>query len=172
MLSKIEIRKEILKKRQNLSDSFIKSKSEIVVRELISLDIFKKANSIWLFASLPWEIDLISLIWKWKKNYYFPKVFWKDLCFWPVTNLDDLDIWSFWILEPKQVQNNVDLDLLIVPALAYTEDWKRIGFGKWYYDRYLINKNTYKLWVCFDFQIYDDFEQNNLDVWMDLVLVV
>lgn len=46
---------------------------------------------------------------------------------------------SFGVLEPEdgQVVKPDDIDLMIVPGIAFTLDGDRLGFGGGYYDRYL-----------------------------------
>ncbi len=169
--SKERIRSEILSLRSWLESCYISSKSNKIINKIIKLDQYKKAKKIWLYANMPWEVDLFELFNSWEnKIFYFPKVIWDNIEFWKVETLEQMQKWSYWIMEPVSIQKDVKLDLIIVPWLAFTLDWKRIGYWKWYYDRYLKNKEIYMLWVCFDFQIFDDLKQDRFDVIVDDVL--
>lgn len=170
-MKKSDIRKIVLKQRDLLSESYIALESKKIVETIKSLEKYKKAKKVWLFANLKWEIDLFGLLETWvDKIFYFPKVVWDNIQFWKVWKKDDLKKWSFGVLEPENIDLNVNLDLIIVPWLAFTQDLKRIGYWKWYYDKYLQSKDVYKIWVCFDFQVFDDFDQGVFDVRMDKII--
>ncbi|PLX05103.1 MAG: 5-formyltetrahydrofolate cyclo-ligase [Marinilabiliales bacterium] len=67
-------------------------------------------------------------------------------------------------------KNPEDIDVVIVPGVAFDLKNNRMGRGKAYYDKLLHNLNAYKLGVCFDFQLLDSIPVDELDVKMDLVL--
>ena len=65
----------------------------------------------------------------------------------------------FGIMEPVDKRNPVpseEIDLLLVPGLAFSETGYRIGFGGGYYDRYLAAYNGRTLSVLFPFQLFKD----------------
>ncbi len=61
-------------------------------------------------------------------------------------------------------------DIVIVPGVAFDERLYRIGFGKGYYDRFLVNTQAVKAGVCFDFQIVPDIGAQSHDVPMDIII--
>jgi 5-formyltetrahydrofolate cyclo-ligase len=64
------------------------------------------------------------------------------------------------------------LDLIVVPGLAFTAEGNRLGRGAGFYDRFLagIPANTVKVGVCFEFQRVSEVPQESHDVKMDAVV--
>ena len=65
-----------------------------------------------------------------------------------------------------------EIDLFIVPGRAFTQSGKRLGRGKWYYDRFLsqkIYKKSKKIGVCYGFQLLQDLQTEKHDINMDLI---
>ncbi|MBD5068827.1 MAG: 5-formyltetrahydrofolate cyclo-ligase [Lactobacillus sp.] len=77
------------------------------------------------------------------KVVYYPKTMPKrQMVFLPAKTEADFELSSFGILEPHydETKVNDNLDLLLVPGIAYALDsGLRVGFGGGYYDRYLKN---------------------------------
>ena len=46
----------------------------------------------------------------------------------------------------------------------------RLGRGKGYYDKLLIQCNAYKIGVCYDFQLIDKIPNEKHDVKMDMII--
>ena len=63
-----------------------------------------------------------------------------------------------------------NIDLAIVPGLAFDHLKNRLGYGKGYYDRLLCEMDAYKIGVCFRFQVFDKIPYTNTDVKMDLIV--
>ena len=72
--------------------------------------------------------------------------------------------------EPFTDYNSIDI--AIIPGLAFTQDGKRLGRGKGYYDRLLAQMpSVYKMGLCFPFQLVQDIPMNENDILMDEVFV-
>ncbi len=66
-----------------------------------------------------------------------------------------------------------EIDVFIVPGRAFTPDGKRLGRGRWYYDRFLSNKlykKSRKIGICFDFQILEDIPVQKYDILMNKII--
>lgn len=132
-------------------------------------------RTIFCFISSKDEIDtriFIDKSFKIGKTILVPKIINDEIKPVEIKSLDVLNVWTYGILEP--VSNNIynwKIDLAIVPGLAFTKFWKRIWKWKWYYDRFFAkNKDIYKIWICYDFQVLDDFETNGFDINMDEII--
>jgi 5-formyltetrahydrofolate cyclo-ligase len=69
-------------------------------------------------------------------------------------------------------QKPEQLDLIVVPGLAFTADGSRLGRGAGFYDKFLseIPGSTVKIGVCFEFQCLSEIPQESHDVKMDAVV--
>lgn len=155
---------------KELEEKNIKIKNKILKNHKVL-----KSKTIWFFVWWKFEVDtkeIIEELLKIWKEIYLPKVINEDkMIFCKIKSLNDLEVWKFNILEPKNSQEFSYIEAFLVPWLAFTKSWKRLWKGKWYYDKYfLVNKNNFKIWVCFDFQIFEDFESHEFDIWMDEVI--
>jgi 5-formyltetrahydrofolate cyclo-ligase len=63
-----------------------------------------------------------------------------------------------------------NIDLAIIPAVAYDFTGNRIGRGKGYYDRLLQNANIFKIGIVYDFQIMPAVPTTAYDQPVDIVI--
>lgn len=92
-----------------------------------------------------------------------------------ISRLDDcmpLIKGEYGIPEPKEIipLTMDDIELALVPGLAFSKKGERIGFGKGYYDRLLKGYNGTKIGICYDFQIFDELPSDENDIKMDLIM--
>ena len=79
---------------------------------------------------------------------------------------------AFRIEEPDG-DNTVDIsdiDLIIVPGVAYDRDGNRVGRGKGYYDRLLRRSTATTIGVCYDFQLFDEIDAEEHDIPVHFVV--
>ena len=82
---------------------------------------------------------------------------------------------AFGILEPgpdARLCSPGEIDLLLVPGVAFTCGGLRCGRGRGYYDRYLAQTafRGFRLGVCFAHQLIDALPAEAHDVTMDCVV--
>jgi 5-formyltetrahydrofolate cyclo-ligase len=65
-----------------------------------------------------------------------------------------------------------EIDLILVPGLAFSQDRHRLGRGGGFFDRLLAGaaKNAFKLGICFSFQLIDRIPTETHDIVMDAVV--
>jgi 5-formyltetrahydrofolate cyclo-ligase len=79
------------------------------------------------------------------------------------------------ILIPQSPRNELhlpdQLDLILVPGLAFSKDRHRLGRGGGFFDRLLAGRaaNAFKLGICFSFQLLDHVPTEAHDVLMDAI---
>ena len=128
-----------------------------------------------LFAPTPTEPDL-DLLWDLdlpaSHLVSYPRCEGGTLSFRPVSALSELVPGRFGIREPVAGPALAQLDLIVVPGLAFTAEGSRLGRGAGFYDRFLstIPATTVKIGVCFEFQRVSEIPQESHDVKMDAVV--
>lgn len=76
------------------------------------------------------------------------------------------------ILEPADT-NIIDpseIDLAIIPGMAFDRSYNRMGRGKGFYDRLLNSLHCKKIGIAFSFQIFDTIPCGDYDFPMDMVI--
>ena len=93
--------------------------------------------------------------------------------FYYIHSLNDLKEGTFHVLEPttNQIANIQDIDLMIVPMLAFDNQNYRVGYGKGFYDKYFAKGYLgYKLGLAFSYQKVDKIDINEYDLPLDEIL--
>lgn len=171
---KNKIREEIKQLKSSFTLEDLSKKSEEVISVLEILGIFQEAKNVFIYNSLPTEVDTSSLINNWsdQKNFYLPVVAGNDIVFRRYNPTTKTSISTFGIEEPVG-ENYTDykkIDLIIVPGIAFDRKMNRIGFGKGYYDRFLSTVKIAKIGICFDFQLFESIPSEDHDVKMDYII--
>lgn len=90
----------------------------------------------------------------------------------PYSSSKELQQGVFAIQEPR-TDSEVslsDIDLIIVPGVAFDELGHRLGRGKGYYDRLLQHTTTTKIALAYSEQIYESIPTELHDIKMDIVV--
>ncbi|MGH8022033.1 MAG: 5-formyltetrahydrofolate cyclo-ligase [Limisphaerales bacterium] len=156
-----------------------KSESEKLCALLRAHPFFQAARSILFFASLPAEPDLWPLLSETlagKKLVALP-CFDPDRQSYQPRHVTDVRVGilsgKFGIREPPDscvaIPTN-ELELVLVPGVAFGMDGHRLGRGKGYYDRLLQNFTGRKIGVAFDEQLVEAVPSAENDVRMDLIM--
>lgn len=85
----------------------------------------------------------------------------------------DLREGAYHIMEPvgEMFTDYQQIDVVLVPGVAFDADGHRLGRGRGYYDRFLKTVGTVsKIGVCFDFQKVQEVPVGPDDVMVDLVV--
>jgi 5-formyltetrahydrofolate cyclo-ligase len=137
--------------------------------------LFPGKRIIALFAPTLTEPDL-DLLWDLglpgSHLVSYPRCEGGTLTFRPILTLSELVPGRFGIREPVAGPNLAQLDLIVVPGLAFTAEGSRLGRGAGFYDRFLstIHATTVKIGVCFEFQRISALPHESHDVKMDVVV--
>lgn len=159
--------------RQMLSQEEKMSAAEEVFSRLEQTAAFLMAEKVLMYHSLPDELCTHSFLKKWasKKNFFLPRVNGVNLDILPYDE-SRLELGSFHIEEPSgsDTVNADEIELIVVPAVAYDRRGNRLGRGKGFYDRLLATTRATKIGVGYEFQLLDEIPSEPHDVPMDYVI--
>ena len=157
-MNKDDIRRRIKARKTLLSESEKLSAAERVFEMLEKTADFIISNKILMYHSLPDELSTRAFIKKWsgRKKFYLPRVNGLNLEILPYQE-SRIALGSFHIEEPTGTDlTNVDeMEMIVIPGVAYDRRGNRVGRGKGYYDRLLSGTKARKIGVAYDFQLVD-----------------
>ena len=153
-------------------------KSLEILNNILSLSQIQTAKFILCYASYKSEVmtgKLIEELLKKEKQIYLPKVSGEEMDFYHIASLEDLTEGYKGIPEPstncsdiftKNVwEENKDNVVMLLPGAAFSETGARIGYGKGYYDRYLMRiPCTERIALCYEMQIVEMIPADNFDI--------
>jgi len=175
---KKRLRKDIRQSLKKYSSEKREDMSQKIMEKLEKSPFFQKAKTIFIYWSLPDEVQTHNFIKRWmaKKKFILPKITGSQLELREFTGEANMETEkTFQIAEPTGplVSNPSQIDLAIIPGMAFTLQGARLGRGKGFYDRTLplINK-AFKLGVAFPCQIVNDLPTNGNDVFMDQIITL
>lgn len=161
-LTKAQIRSKILLRLKIQEEKDRTRKSRLITDKLLRNKVFKKAKIVMFYIAFGGEVNTESMIREAKK---IGKVICVPMCrkdkeIMQPARLEDhakLKKGPYGVCEPvaEILVKPKDLDLVIVPGLAFDKKGNRLGRGKGYYDRFLgsLSNKTHSIGLAFDFQI-------------------
>jgi len=161
-LTKAQIRSKILLKLKTQKEEYRNQKSKVIKDKLLRNKVFKKAKIVMFYIAFGGEVDTEEMIKEAKKagKVICVPICKKDRETMQPAILDEhakLIKGLYGVLEPVAHGTicEQDLDLVIVPGLAFDKTGRRLGRGKGFYDRFLnlLPKDTPSIGLAFDFQI-------------------
>ena len=179
--AKDQIRLEVKAAKKTLTDSFKIQQAKIVFSKIEQTPEFKQAKTILMYWSLPDELPTHRWVKKWShsKEILLPAIRNNQLVVGRFFTEVQLMKGVFNVMEPhlETVENanpssdcTKQIDLAIIPGIAFDKQKNRLGRGKAYYDKFLRNKNMLKWAVGFDIQLYDTIPAAAKDVKMDRII--
>lgn len=163
-------------KRKALSPALYAEKTERIHQKLSDLKQYKEAEDILFYLSKEDEIETKGLITKALqdgKNVYVPCIQGDQLIICPLTKESTLQTGPFGVLEPVNKEDCThpkQLDLILVPGLAFDERGHRLGYGKGYYDRFLKETEAFKIGMAFTEHVLKELPIEPHDVPLDLII--
>lgn len=173
-MNKAELRKYIRELKGQHKATAPKD-SALVMQALEADAHFQAAQTVLMYYSLPDEVDTHAFIEKWcqKKRILLPVVVGDELELRLFTSANKLQTGSFGIAEPTGTlfSDYSQIDLVIVPGVAFDQSGNRLGRGKGFYDR-LLSKlpNAYKTGLCYPYQLVAEVPTESTDIQMNSVI--
>ena len=170
-MKKEQVREIGLTKRKNIVNKEIKS--EIIVHKIKALKRYQESRVVALYKNLPDEVCLDALLNLEEKIFLLPRVAKNDIVFIRIDNNTKFERSAFKVLEPVMYEKNIwhdNIDLILVPGVAFDRAKNRIGYGKGYYDRFLKMSSAFKVGICFSEQVVDKISIDCHDIPVDLII--
>lgn len=181
MPTKEEIRKIVAERKQAVSDT--REMSQAVVDRFMLLSELETCHVIMTYVDFGKEVrtvPLISSLLNQGKQVVVPYCERGEIQLFLLKNLNELAPGYFGILEPKIELRRLsehkirreELQLIIVPGIAFDSNGGRIGRGKGFYDRFLKKQHGDAITVgfSFDFQVFDEVPMFENDHYLDVIV--
>lgn len=174
-MRKDEIRQRIRARKALLSDEEKRTAAARVFETVQHMAAFTLARRILMYHSLPDELSTREFIDRWhgRKEFFLPRVNGLNLEILPYER-SRMHLGAFQIEEPDgdDTASIDDIDLVIVPAMAYDRHGNRVGRGKGYYDRLLstASRTLTTIGVGYGFQLVEEIDADPFDIPVDFVV--
>ncbi|WP_457601139.1 5-formyltetrahydrofolate cyclo-ligase [Hydrogenivirga sp.] len=175
LTAKEDIRKELLQRRVKLPSDIKQEYDLSIINNLKTLPEYSSATEVMLYCSIKGEPDLSPLFEELAeegKNLVLPRVKGSELELVRVGAPLCLTDGTFNIPEPAsgEIISPEELELVVVPGVAFDRQGYRVGFGKGYYDRLLERVRAPKIGVAYSFQVLDSVPRDSWDRPVDILV--
>jgi 5-formyltetrahydrofolate cyclo-ligase len=157
--------------------------SERIVRRFMDLPEYEKAGTVMFYVDVRDEVrtrQALPEALASGKRIVVPYCLDGELELFWLENMDELELGMYRILEPKVELRDVaakrltptDLDLVMVPGVAFDRNGGRTGHGKGYYDKLLqhARKDAPLIAMSFECQLFEEIPAESHDIFMDKVV--
>ncbi len=182
MLDKQKLRQQIRAKRAKLTPELRQQAAKKIANRIVKTEIFKNSKSIAAYIAVQGEADSFPLMqhaWAANKICYLPILTAeRKLLFAKYEPNDPLINNRYNIPEPQPTNliNTQDLDIVIIPLVAFDKNNNRLGTGAGYYDRTFAfikqakNHQPYLIGIAYEFQKVTKLSTDPWDVPLDLIV--
>lgn len=176
-MQKSEIRTWVRGLKSACTREQLGNRSAEACSHVLSDGLWRAAGTVLLYHALSDEVDTSCLFDNARlmgKHILLPRVVGDELelC---VYSPDTLSRGAFGIMEPTgevfPLSRYAEIDLAVIPGMAFDRRGARLGRGKGYYDRLLpLLPGAYKLGLCYAFQLLDFLPTEQHDICMNEVV--
>ena len=168
--SKDSLRDEMKAKRQQLAPEQMQQAAQMIARRLNDLLPVQKAKTIMGYAPMRNEVDLESFYeeqLKLGKTILLPRVEGNQIKPVEWKGWQETTISSFGIREPLgECFSTSEIDVVLIPGLAFDGNGFRLGYGRGFYDRFLpgLGRDAFKCGICYEFQVVESVFPHENDI--------
>ena len=167
------IRAEVRRRIKQMSEVEKQSSAAEIFAKVEATEAFADANCVALFVAMWDEVPTTEVLEHWRsmgKRVVVPRVE-GDIMRYYDYHPDHMAVGAFGIIEPtgdQEVEADA-IDLMIVPARAFTPKGDRLGRGGGFYDKYMSLEGfrAVKYGVAFSCQIFDSLPTDPHDIQVD-----
>ena len=167
---KRQLRKQIKEEKKLHSADVLKERSSILLKQIEEHPRFIAARTILMYHSLGDEVQTHAFVEKWhtSKHILLPIVQGDILILRHYQGKDFMQVGAFGIEEPvgEEFTDYDEIELGIIPGVAFDRKGNRLGRGKGYYDKLLpLLKQSYNIGICYRFQALEEIPAE----WIELL---
>ena len=186
-LASVQERKKVIRDQAHENRRNQEHKDELsrtICEKFVALPEYAAASAVMYYVDVRTEVrtrDFLATALSHGKKIIVP---WchesGELELFRLQSMDDLAIGMYKILEPKSDLRLApdrqfpvgELDLVMVPGVAFTRDGARMGHGKGYYDKLLehVRPDAPLVALAFECQLFPEIPTQEHDVFMDKII--
>jgi len=185
-IAELSARKQQIREQAHANRNAQENKDELsraIVARFMALPEYQAAKTVLFYLDVRSEVrtrhSLADALASGKK-IVVPYCVDGELELFHLEHMDELSVGMYKILEPKPELRSVaakkvdvsELDLIMVPGVAFDRRGGRTGHGKGYYDKLLehARPDTPLVALAFECQMFDEIPMQQHDVFMDQVI--
>ena len=185
-LSELQLRKKTIREQAHAARNAQPEKDEtskLICERLVALPAYQNARVVMYYVDARSEVRTRHYLpdaLKHDKKIVVPYCVDGELELFHLENMDELALGMYRILEPKTELRTVaakkptveELDLVIVPGVAFDRRGGRMGHGFGYYDKLLhrARKDTPLVALAFECQLFEELPTESHDIFMDMII--
>ncbi len=175
-MTREEIRSEVREKRRTVSGIQVAEMSLRICEKVVALPEYVRARRIMCYAALPEEVQTRGLLWaiqRGGKELYLPVVR-------PNCHMDAVRVTEDTVMVPDRlgvespssgdVLPAEQLDLVLVPGVAFDRLGNRLGFGKGHFDRFLVDCRCPAVGLAYELQLVEEIDKRAHDIPMTKIV--
>jgi 5-formyltetrahydrofolate cyclo-ligase len=163
----------MLDMRNKLNTEEVRKKSKTIQAFIINSKEFQHADVIGAYFAFGSEVTTELIIGRARilgKKIALPRVEGDKIKFYEFTLTKSLIKNRFGIMEPPPYLHISNIDILLVPGIAFDKKGNRLGYGKGFYDRLLSgNRAIFSVGLAYLFQIVDNLPHETYDQRLDAI---
>lgn len=172
--AKQSLRELLIQKRRMMSTEERTAQSALILSQLEKMTVFQEAKTVLLYYPKNNEVDVLPLFKRYKRDkvLLLPVTHRRGMTANPYEGNDKMHRGKVGIPEPTTPPYEGEIDLIIVPAVAFDKQGNRLGRGGGYYDRFL-KKQSHATFigVGYDFQLVDEVPVRQHDQKMHRIIL-
>jgi 5-formyltetrahydrofolate cyclo-ligase len=184
--SELQLRKKAIREQAHAARNAQPEKDEtskLICERLVALPAYQNARVVMYYVDARSEVRTRHYLpdaLKHDKKIVVPYCVDGELELFHLENMDELALGMYRILEPKTELRTVaakkptveELDLVIVPGVAFDRRGGRMGHGFGYYDKLLhrARKDTPLVALAFECQLFEELPTESHDIFMDMII--
>ena len=168
-------RRRVLAMREEKGSALLAGLGEEIEKALKALDVWKRADKLCIYVSMPKEVETRGLIrsaLREGKQVFVPKISDQEMLFYRIGDLSQLHRGYRGIMEPgTDGMPDAGGGLMILPGTAFDVSGGRLGYGGGFYDRYLAKHPDYMtVALSYDFAVFQKIPAESFDRKADMIV--